>query len=101
MTGNKTCQIYDQCAANGISCGAGHCRNNTSPSGPTPSCYCDSPLTLIQLSSSKYDCVCQSDDYFYTNGQCVQRPDEGGLDGLSTFHVRVNCTNANGTINEV
>lgn len=26
---------------------------------------------------------------------------EGGLDGLSTFHITINCSNSSGTINEV
>lgn len=77
LTGNQTCQIYDQCAASGLDCGIGYCSNNTSPNGPPASCYCDSPLTLLQLSPGKYDCVCQSNDYYYSNGLCIKRSDEG------------------------
>jgi hypothetical protein len=77
LTDNQTCQIYDQCAANNIDCGSGKCLNNTSPNGPPPTCYCDSPLSLIQLSAGIYDCVCQSSYYYYSNGLCIKRPTEG------------------------
>lgn len=77
MKNNQTCQIYDQCAANGIICGGGTCSVNSTSSDSSPTCYCKSPLTLIQLSTGKYDCICSSDTHYYNGGVCTVRPSSG------------------------
>jgi hypothetical protein len=73
VNGSQVCQIYDQCAANNIDCGAGLCSNQTSAQS-TP-CYCNSPLVLIEFSAQKYDCVCPSNTYYYSGGVCIPRPE--------------------------
>ena len=89
MKQNQTCQVYDQCAANRIDCGGGKCTNSTNGSAPLPACYCDNPLQLVSISTSKYDCVCAADSYYYNAGVCTPRPDpDQGL------HVdNLNCIN--------
>ena len=73
----ETCLVYDQCAANQINCGGGKCLNSASINGSQASCYCESNLTLIQLSAGNFDCVCPSDTSIFVNGLCVNRTANG------------------------
>lgn len=68
--------IYDPCAASKIDCGGGKCSSTIMTSTP-PVCRCENNLTLVKLTETKYDCICPSDGYIFTNGSCVKRPDNG------------------------
>ncbi|CAF1457750.1 unnamed protein product, partial [Adineta ricciae] len=99
---NQTCQVYDQCAANRIDCGGGKCTNSTNSSAPLPGCYCDSPLQLVRISASKYDCICTADSYYYKAGVCAPRPDpDQGLSGESIFRITISCENESTILDDI
>lgn len=78
LTGNQTCELYDQCAAVGISCGGGRCKfNSTGAQQSSMPCECKEPLVLIQVTRTSYDCACPSLTDYFDEGVCKPRPTAG------------------------